>query len=81
MIDNQLIYKFPLEGEKDTHRIASLLSAEVEPGDVICLNGGLGVGKTSFARAFIRTPIDDEPVQAQLTHLFNIIMRKGIKLV
>ena len=49
MIDNQLIDKFPLKGEKDTHRIASLLSAEVEPGDVICLNGDLGVGKTSFA--------------------------------
>ena len=63
MIDNQLIDKFPLEGEKDTHRIASLLSAEVEPGDVICLNGDLGVGKTSFARAFIRTlTADDEPV-------------------
>ena len=42
MIDNQLIDKFPLEGEKDTHRIASLLSAEVKPGDVICLNGDLG---------------------------------------
>ena len=63
MIDNQLIYKFPLEGEKDTHRIASLLSAEVRPGDVICLNGDLGVGKTSFARAFIRAlTSDDEPV-------------------
>ena len=63
MIDNQLIDKFPLQGEKDTHRIASLISAEVEPGDVICLNGDLGVGKTSFARAFIRTlTADDEPV-------------------
>ena len=38
MIDNQLIDKLLLEGEKDTHRIASLLSNEVEPGDVICLN-------------------------------------------
>ena len=63
MIDNQLIDQFPLKGEKDTHRIASLLSAEVEPGDVICLNGDLGVGKTCFARAFIRTlTADDEPV-------------------
>ena len=44
MIDNQLIDKFPLEGEKDTHRIASLLSAEVQPGDGICLYGDLGVG-------------------------------------
>ena len=63
MIDNQLINKFPLEAEKETHRVASLLSTEVEPGDVICLNGDLGVGKTSFARAFIRNlTSDDEPV-------------------
>ena len=43
MIDNQLIDKLLLEGEKDTHRIASLLSNEVEPGDVICLNGDLSL--------------------------------------
>jgi len=63
MIDNKLMYKIPLKAEKDTHRIASLLAAEVEPGDVICLNGDLGVGKTSFARAFIRAlTSDDETV-------------------
>jgi len=63
MIDNKLMDRIPLKAEKDTHRIASLLSAEVEPGDVICLNGDLGVGKTSFARAFIRAlTSDDETV-------------------
>ena len=62
MIDNQLIDKFPLEGEKDTHRIASLISAEVEPGDVICLNGDLGV-KIFLASFFFRSlTADDEPV-------------------
>ena len=52
MVDqNKLIDKVPLNDETDTHKIASILAAEVEPGDVLCLYGDLGVGKTSFARA------------------------------
>jgi len=36
-----------------TTRLAEALSVHVRPGDVICLAGTLGVGKTAFARAFI----------------------------
>ena len=81
MIDNQLIDKLLLEGEKDTHRIASLLSNEVEPGDVICLNGDLGVGKTSFARAFIRAlTSEDEPVPSPTYTLIQHYNAKRIKV-
>ena len=77
MIDNQLINKFPLEAEKETHRVASLLSTEVEPGDVICLNGDLGVGKTSFARAFIQAlTSEDEPVPSPT---FTLIQHYNVK--
>lgn len=37
-----------------THRLAARLAAAARPGDVIALKGPLGVGKTEFARGFIR---------------------------
>jgi tRNA threonylcarbamoyladenosine biosynthesis protein TsaE len=37
-----------------TERLAARLAAEAEVGDVIGLQGPLGVGKTAFARGFIR---------------------------
>ena len=36
-----------------TTRLAEALSQHVHQGDVICLAGTLGIGKTTFARAFI----------------------------
>jgi len=37
-----------------TRRLAERVAAAARPGDVIALSGPLGVGKTEFARAFIR---------------------------
>ena len=36
-----------------TVRLAGALSEHVRQGDVICITGALGAGKTTFARAFI----------------------------
>ena len=44
-----------------TEALAAALARAVEPGDVICLAGELGVGKTAFARAFLRaSDVTDE---------------------
>jgi tRNA threonylcarbamoyladenosine biosynthesis protein TsaE len=37
-----------------TERLAARVAAAARRGDVIALAGGLGLGKTTFARAFIR---------------------------
>jgi tRNA threonylcarbamoyladenosine biosynthesis protein TsaE len=37
-----------------TSGLAAALAARTEAGDVIALEGGLGAGKTTFARAFLR---------------------------
>jgi tRNA threonylcarbamoyladenosine biosynthesis protein TsaE len=43
-----------LPDEAATAALAARISALAEAGDVIALRGDLGVGKTAFARAFIR---------------------------
>jgi tRNA threonylcarbamoyladenosine biosynthesis protein TsaE len=44
-----------LKDEAATAALAARLAPYLGPGDVIALNGDLGAGKTSFARALIRT--------------------------
>ncbi|HTT79342.1 MAG TPA: tRNA (adenosine(37)-N6)-threonylcarbamoyltransferase complex ATPase subunit type 1 TsaE [Stellaceae bacterium] len=43
-----------LPDEAATAALAARIAALARPGDVIALEGELGAGKTSFARAFIR---------------------------
>lgn len=40
--------------EEGTESIAATLAQSARPGDIFCLNGPLGAGKTAFARGFIR---------------------------
>ncbi len=47
------ILNFELPDEAATARLAQSLAALARKGDVIALYGGLGSGKTAFARAFI----------------------------
>ena len=42
-----------------TEALAARLARAVQPGDVLALHGDMGVGKTAFARAFIRALMSD----------------------
>src|SRR5436309_15951338 len=47
-------HRIALADEAATAALAGALAALARPGDVIALSGGLGSGKTTFARAFLR---------------------------
>lgn len=46
--------------EDETLSLATETAKALKPGDVICLHGTLGMGKTVFARGLIRTLCNDE---------------------
>jgi tRNA threonylcarbamoyladenosine biosynthesis protein TsaE len=61
-----------LPDEGATASLASRLAALARPGDVIALQGELGVGKTSFARAFIRARGDAPEVPSPTFTLVQV---------
>lgn len=52
-------FSFSLPDEAATERLGAALARRLRPHDVIALQGGLGVGKTTLARAILRAASDD----------------------
>ena len=62
MLRTEEIVKFDSYSEQETFQIGVSLGEQVKSGDVLCLSGDLGVGKTVFTKGFakglgIQTPI------------------------
>ncbi len=43
---------FETNSEKETFDIGKMLGSKAQPGQIFCLNGDLGVGKTVFTKGF-----------------------------
>ncbi len=61
-----------LADEAATARLAAGLAAQARPGDVLALDGPLGIGKSAFARAFIRALTGPETEVPSPT--FNLVL-------
>src|ERR1700749_1857274 len=48
-----------LSDDDATAALGARLAAELRPGDLVLLQGGLGAGKSALARAIIRTLVGD----------------------
>jgi tRNA threonylcarbamoyladenosine biosynthesis protein TsaE len=52
-------FSFFLPDEAATERLGASLASRLRPRDVVALQGGLGVGKTTLARAILRAAAGD----------------------
>jgi tRNA threonylcarbamoyladenosine biosynthesis protein TsaE len=52
-----------LSDDEATAALGSRLAGELKPGALVLLTGGLGAGKTTLARALIRTLADDPELE------------------
>lgn len=56
---------------KETENIAKAFSKELTPGDVICLNGDLGAGKTAFVQGIAKGLLVDGYVSSPTFTIIN----------
>jgi len=58
-----MVITFLLDGEKATQRFGAAFAACLQRGDLVTMSGDLGAGKSTLARAIIRTLARDETLE------------------
>ena len=72
--------KITINNIDDTKRLAVIISSLVKVGDVICLNGDLGAGKTTFTKFFAEALGIKEIVNSPTFNIIKCYFNKNINL-
>ncbi len=64
-----MVYKS--NSPKETENIAKAFAKSLKPGDVVCLNGDLGVGKTAFVQGLAKALGVTEPISSPTFTIVN----------
>lgn len=59
-----MTYRIEWASEADTDAFAQKLAAQVQAGDIICLEGNLGAGKTTFTKYFAKALGIDQAIKS-----------------
>jgi tRNA threonylcarbamoyladenosine biosynthesis protein TsaE len=65
------MYEMELKTLEDTKKIAVRLAKKIKPGDVVCLVGDLGAGKTTFTQMLCEALGTDEYVTSPSFSIMN----------
>ena len=72
--------KIRINSLEETKKLAQILASKVKVGDVICLNGDLGAGKTTFTKFFAKELVIDEIVNSPTFNIIKCYFNKNINL-
>lgn len=56
---------------KETENIAGAIAKELKPGDVLCLTGDLGAGKTAFVQGLVKALGVKDPISSPTFTIVN----------
>ena len=73
--------RYEVEGVEQTWAVAKEFAAELKPGDVVCLEGDLGAGKTTFTQGLAAALGVDGRVTSPTFCLVQEHRGKGVYLV
>lgn len=72
--------KIRINSLDDTKRLAKILASKVKVGDVICLNGDLGAGKTTFTKFFAASLGITDIVNSPTFNIIKCYFNKNMNL-
>lgn len=72
--------KIPLPDLESMERFGQAIAAQLRPGDVVALSGGLGAGKTTLARAIISALGHEEEVPSPSFAILEVYDPPALRL-
>ena len=71
-----------VQTESDTKKVAEKFANSIPSSCVICLNGDLGAGKTTFSRYLIQSLIKNKSISGEITRpTFSLLQTYKLKKV